>query len=176
MMHTQLFSSNAMRSIAIICLLSVMLTACGFKLRGAIVLPDGLQSIYVAGPNRSKLVSDLKEILEYIESGASDRADAEVVLRVDNESDGHRTLSVDSRGKARESELEYSVTYSLIRAGGEVLLDKEPLLLVRTLITNGEEVIGRVNEAAIIRREMRGDAARQILRRVQALKVSPASE
>lgn len=139
-------------------------------------MPANIQSIYVSGARNSDLVRDLIETIDYIGGAATSQADADAVLRIDKESDERRIASVDSRGKARESELKYAVVYSLIKADGEILLDKESLLLSRDLITDGDEVIGRSNEADIIKRDMKRDASQQILRRVQALNVTTPSE
>jgi len=158
-----------------LCLLSIVLTACGFKLRGAFELPAELQKIYVTGSQHSDLVRDLKEMLEYSAEVVSDRADADAILAVKKEESENRTLSVDSRGKVRESEMQYSVIYSLEMADGKVLLDNEALLLVRDFINDENDIIGRTNESTVIARDLKRDAAQQILRRVQALKVSSAT-
>jgi LPS-assembly lipoprotein len=80
-------------------------------------------------------------------------------------------LSVDSRGKVRESEMQYSVIYSLVMANGQVLLDDQALLLVRDFINDENDIIGRTNESAVIARDLKRDAAQQILRHIQAVKV-----
>ncbi|MDX2426006.1 MAG: LPS assembly lipoprotein LptE [Cycloclasticus sp.] len=160
------------RSLTIVLLLSVTLAACGFKLRGAYELPTGLQKIYLAGGQNTELVRDLKEMLAYSAEVVNSREDADAVLSIDKEESDSRTLSVDSRGKVRESEMQYSVIYSVTRLDGEVLIDKEALLLVRDFINDENDIIGRTNEAELISRELKRDAAQQILRRLQALKVT----
>ncbi|MGB1990217.1 MAG: lipoprotein B transmembrane, partial [Cycloclasticus pugetii] len=64
-MNTRTHFFVILRLMTILCLLSVSLTACGFKLRGAFELPAELQKIYVAGPQHTDLVRDLKELLGY---------------------------------------------------------------------------------------------------------------
>jgi LPS-assembly lipoprotein len=150
----------------------VFITGCGFKLRGAINLPDEIQKIYVVGPRGSNLVKDLKEMLAYSAQVVNKRADADAVLSVDKEESDNRTLSVDSRGKVRESEMQYSVIYSFVKSNGEVLIDKDALLLSRDYIDDENDVIGRTNESVVIQRDLKRDAAQQILRRIQALKIS----
>ena len=154
------------RLITALCLTAAFITGCGFKLRGAINLPDEIQKIYVVGPRGSDLVSDLKEMLAYSAQIVNKRGDADAVLSVDNEESENRTLSVDSRGKVRESEMQYSVIYSFVRSNGETLIDKDALLLSRDYIDDENDVIGRANEAAVIQRDLKRDAAQQILRRI----------
>ena len=176
MMNTRTHSFAVLRLITMLCLLSVVLTACGFKLRGAFELPTELQKIYVTGSQHSDLVRDLKEILEYSAEVVGNRADADAVLTINKEESENRTLSVDSRGKVRESEMQYSVVYSLVMTDGNVLLDNEALLLVRDFINDENDIIGRTNESTVIARDFKRDAAQQILRRVQALKVTPVTK
>ncbi|MEW4981826.1 MAG: LPS assembly lipoprotein LptE [Cycloclasticus sp.] len=164
-----------LRVIAMLCLLAAVLTACGFKLRGSLELPDQLQKIYVAGSQGSDLVKELKAIIAYSADLVSKRSQADAVLMINKEESEDRTLSVDSRGKVRESEMQYSVVYSLVTSDGEILLDQEGLLLVRDFINDENDIIGRTNESAVIARDLKRDAAQQILRRIQALKISPAA-
>ncbi len=172
MIKKHIRSFKLLRSLTVTCLLVTMLTACGFKLRGVVELPPELQRIYVSGSQGSDLVRDLKEMLAYSAEVVTDRSDADAVLSVEKEGINRRNLSVDSRGKVRESEVKLSVIYSLILADGEVLLDKDTLLLVRDFIDDENNIIGRTNESDIIVRDLKGDAAQQILRRIQALKVN----
>jgi len=161
----------AVRAVLLLCLLASVLTACGFKLRGAFNLPAELQKIYVVGGQSGELRKDLNDMLAYSAEVVAKRQDADAVLTIDKEELDSRTLSVDSRGKVRESEIQYSVIYSLIMANGDVLLDKEALLLVRDFINDENDIIGRSNESNVIKRDLKRDAAQQILRRVQALNV-----
>ncbi|PHS73849.1 MAG: lipoprotein B transmembrane [Cycloclasticus sp.] len=172
MMKSSTNSLRLMRSLLIVCLSAAVLTACGFKLRGLFDLPAGLQKMYVVGSQNSELVQDLKDILAFSAEVVANRSDADAVLTINKEEIDNRTLSVDSRGKVRESEMQYAVIYSLVKKDGEALLDKESLLLVRDYINDENDIIGRTNESAVITRDLKRDAAQQIIRRVQALKVN----
>jgi LPS-assembly lipoprotein len=171
-MKSSLHSLYLIRSLLIIALSASILTACGFQLRGSFELPVGLQKIYVSGSQSSDLLQDVKDILDFSAEVVENRADADAVLTINNEQTDNRTLSVDSRGKVRESEIQYAVIFSLVKRDGEVLLDKDSLLLVRDYINDENDIIGRTNESAVIIRELKRDAAQQIIRRVQALKVN----
>ncbi|MDF1689800.1 MAG: LPS assembly lipoprotein LptE [Cycloclasticus sp.] len=176
MMNNRTNSFTMLRLVTAICLLSLLLTGCGFKLRGSFELPAELQKIYIAGSQNSDLVRDLKEMLDYSAEVVTKRSEADAVLTINKEESENRTLSVDSRGKVRESEMQYSVIYSLVKVDGEVLLDNEPLLLVRDFINDENDIIGRTNESTVIARDLKRDAAQQILRRVQALKVNSVTQ
>jgi LPS-assembly lipoprotein len=171
-MKTQSYSFAALRTVALICLLTALLTACGFKLRGSFQLPAELQKIYVVGSQSSDLVNDLNDMLAYSAEVVNNRSDADAILTINKEESGNRTLSVDSRGKVRESEMSYSVLYSLALANGDILLDKEALLLLRDFINDENDIIARTNESTVIARDLKRDAAQQILRRIQVLNVN----
>lgn len=169
MIRLRLMPAPLLRAIAFVCLLSLTLAACGFKLRGAFELPQGLQKIYLVGSSNSALMTDLREMLAYSAQVVNNREEAEAILSIDDESSETRTLSVDSRGKVRESEIEYSVTYSLVTNDGLNVIDKRTLVLVRDYINDENNIIGRTNESNVIARDLKRDTAQQILRQIQAV-------
>jgi len=152
-----------------LCALCISLVSCGFKLRGAVVLPADLQKMFVAGSINSDLVRDLKDSLRYSVTVVKQQADADAILSIVQEESTNRTLSVDSNGRIREAELQYSVTYNVIKANGDVVIANETLLLARDYINDENDVIGRTNESNVITRDLKRDAAQQILRRLHAL-------
>ncbi len=169
MIRLRLMPVPLLRATVLVCLLSLTLAACGFKLRGAFELPQGLQKIYLVGSSNSELLTDLREMLAYSAQVVSNRTEAEAILSIDNERSDTRTLSVDSRGKVRESEIEYSVTYSLVTNAGLSVIDKRTLVLVRDFINDENNIIGRTNESTVIARDLKRDTAQQILRQIQVI-------
>ena len=163
-------SVNSIFRFMLLTVLIASLSACGFKLRGAYQLPETLQKIYVQGSTSSDLVKELKEILGYSAVVVAKRSEASAVLNIIKEELERRTLSVDSRGKIREAELQYSVIFSVIDSDGVLLLEKETVMLERDYIDDENDVIGRSNEAGIITRDLKRDAAQRIVRRLQAIK------
>ena len=157
------------RVMLLLCLM-VSVTSCGFKLRGAVDLPADMQKILVQGSLNSDLVQDLKDNLQYSAQVVTSLTEADAILNIIREASKSRTLSVDSNGKIREAELQYSVTFGLKRPNGDVILEQDTLLLVRDYINDENDVIGRSNESAVIARDLKRDAAQQILRRLQSLR------
>lgn len=165
-----------LRLLLTVFLLSSLLTACGFKLRGAVELPADIKKIYLAGPKHSELLRELRTLLAYSSEVVSQRSEADAILTIVKEEADNRTLSVDSRGKVRESEKQYSVIFNLQKADGSVLLENESMLLVRDFINDENDIIGRTNESGVIEQELKRDAAQQILRRLQAVQVNQATQ
>jgi LPS-assembly lipoprotein len=152
-----------------LCVLCASMVSCGFKLRGAVELPADLQKIFIVGSVSSELVRDLKNSLQYSATVVKQQADADAILSIVQEESTNRTLSVDSNGRIREAELQYSVTYNVKKANGDTVIDNDTLLLARDYINDENDVIGRTNESNIITRDLKRDAAQQILRRLHAL-------
>jgi len=169
-MHRRGRQGRSARRVAcvLVCVLAVLVSACGFHLRGGRVVPQDLSKVYVSA---SAIVSD--ELRIFLEEGGAEvvsrRADAEVILDVKQESFDSRVLTVDpDTGKSREFELSYLLRFDLRRADGSVLMKSQSINLVRDHVFDEDEVIGKSREQDVLRDEMRRDAAQQVLRRMQA--------
>ena len=141
---------------------------CGYQLRGAVSLPPGLDAIHVAGP---RAVSGALVLL--LESGGirvePTRDSASAMLRLSDEQFSRRVLSVDSNtGKEREFELAYQVAFQVTGAGGEELVPKQTVSLVRDYVFDADAVLGKSREQSVLHAEMRRDAAARIGRRIAA--------
>lgn len=152
----------------LVCALA-LLTGCGFHLRSSIMLPADVKAVHVQAPN-PELAEEIKLLLE--DSGAavaSTEQAADLTLAVEPERFERRLLAVDpTTGKAREFELTYTTAFSLRGKGGQTLMEPQRVDLSRDIVFDPEAVIGTSREEELIHTEMRHDAARQILWRVQA--------
>ena len=145
---------------------SLLLEGCGFQLRGALELPQDIRSVQVTAPLPLK-----NDILAILESGGVDTAaaDADARITVDSERFSRRVLSVDpNTGKEREFELAYTISFGVARRDGTQVIENGIVNLLRDYIFDPEAVIGSSSEEGLLRDEMRRDAARQMLRRVEA--------
>jgi LPS-assembly lipoprotein len=158
----------ARRRLLVAALLAATLAGCGFHLRGAVRLPEGLRSVYVQASSRT-----LGEPMElYLEAGgariAKRAADADLTLVLGEEVLSRRLLAVDPQtGKGREYELGYALDYRAGRSDGSAILPAETVRLVRQYSFNPTEVIAKGEEEEAIYSEMRQDAIQQVLRRLR---------
>ncbi len=148
---------------------SLGLNACGFHLRGSPPLPDDAGPVYLKTP--SDVLFD--ELAVYLrDSGATvirNQEGADTVLDLSKEIFTRRTLSVDpDTGKEREFELSYSISFELRKSDGTVLVGLQTVSLVRDYVFDADQVIGKSREQNVLRKEMRRDAAQQILTRLSA--------
>ena len=152
-------------------LIACILSACGYHLRGSYQLPQHLSPIYLNKDSMSLLL--YKELRAALKASgtelATDRSAAASELWVVHEQRSRDVLSVDSKGRAREYGLKYSVSFSL-KSNGEVVIDNSNILLNRTLLFNPDAVLGTQQEQANIYQDMIRDGSSQILLRLQALK------
>ena len=154
----------------LVVVLSLLLGACGFHLRGSEQLPEVMAKTRLVAPAGSDLRYELAAVLH--SSGAQvveQQSDASAVLTLHSDEGRRRILSVDTLGRASEYVLTLSVKYSL-----KVVADESPAQLLSSRVerdfrVDPDNVLGQGGEQAIVEQEMRRIVAQQILRRLRAL-------
>lgn len=141
---------------------------CGFRLRGEVTLPPEMSRTYVQGGPSSELVRQLRARLTA--SGADvvgeiERAGA--VLVIERERWGRRVLSVGRDAKVAEYELSYSVSFSVRQREAGLLVPSQQVVLVRDYRFDPNNVLGKSDEASLLRDEMRRDMVTTMLRRIE---------
>ncbi len=146
---------------------ALLLAACGFKLRGVLDLPEDIRAVHVAAPTQLR-----DDILALLESGgvraSTSIAEADASITVSSERFSRRVLSVDpASGKEREFELAYTFDYRVSRSDSPTAIENGTVNLLRSYVFDPEAVIGSSREEDLLRDEMRRDAARQLMRRIE---------
>lgn len=161
--------------------LTVLLSACGFHLRGSngsFMLP--FATMYIGLPDTSPLAIGLKRYIRAIGStevvNTKDGADA--VLEVLNDPERNRTktiLSLNKNGRVQEYQLGYSINFRVVDKAGNQLLAPTTISLVRPITFDESQVLAKETEEAALYRDMRNDLVQQIMRRLASIKpVLPA--
>jgi LPS-assembly lipoprotein len=161
----------------VLVLLALALSACGFHLRDALLLPNDLGPLRVVSPDPySPLAQSLSEALA--RAGATPAAEGATqdvaTLRVVSERWGNTPLSVDQFGRAQEYTLRYAVIFRLNRADGSDLVPQQAIELSRDYIFVPSNASGAEGEREILTKELRRDMVASILRRIDAASRSPA--
>lgn len=161
----------------LIVLAAAMLSACGFHLRGS-TPQDNLpfKSIYFALPAGSPMAVELKRNLRG--SGTTvvtDRKAAEVSLEPLAEKKTKSILSLNAQGRVREFELVYLLRFQLKDAKGKVVLPPTEIAQKRILSYSEAQALAREIEEAELYRDMQSDIVQQIIRRLAAVKLPPAT-
>ena len=104
------------KSVISIALITTLLTACGFKMRGEYLLPQELQTLYVTSDDThgelTRLVKQHFKINK-VKVIPAPRAEAPS-LKILKDNLNRRTLSVFPNGQVAEYELIYTVKYQLL--------------------------------------------------------------
>lgn len=155
-------------------LITTQLMACGFAPRGSAgEAPIG--AIFVDATADVPLAPLVRE--KMIEQGLTltpERDAANVLVRLTDEAQGQRVLSVQSEGKVSEFELRHAVNLLVIKApDGEFAryspgLNPNRVSVRREYTFDDTGVLGKEDEASILKREMRDELARTLLLRIIA--------
>ena len=150
-----------------------VLQACGFKLRGSVELSEDMSPLYL---NKNSVLQLGREIEALLKGNQIDLADDEkssnAQLVLVKETKKRRVLSVDSDGRAREYLLSYVVTFAIKVNSSDVATAEqeapEKITLSRSLLFDPDAVLAVANESEILYKDMRRDAARLVLLKLQA--------
>ncbi len=156
--------------LALILGVAVQLGACGFQPRGmgAGRLEAVPGPLFVAGVGHySPLYRELRRQLAHTDLKlVSNAADSGSTLRISRWKRGHRVLSVDSRNKAVEFELEDSLRFALHDKAGRQLLPPQAERVVRIQFRPPTVVLGSAREAELLREDMLRDLVARVVRRL----------
>lgn len=163
---------------ALTAVLVLALSACGFHLRDALLLPPDLGPLRVQSRDPySSLAESLSQALARAGATAAPEGLTEGVatLAVISEKWGNTPLSVDAFGRAQEYTLRYAVVFRLTRADGSELLPEQALELARDYISVATQSAGTDSEREILANELRREMVSAILRRIDAVSRTPAT-
>ena len=147
---------------------TLMLAACGFKLRGQQTFPFDAISVPVNTPLGFDLKRNIAAANE--QTKVVDRAaDADAVLSILSEAQEKVILSLNTQGRVREYQLRYRVVFRVSSPKGVEFVPPTSVLLTRD-ITFNDQVLAKETEEAQLFREMRSDLVQQIIRRLAAAK------
>ena len=141
--------------------------ACGFHLRGSIEVSDDIAPVYLQQNSVFELAREIKSLLISNNIETVDNAGfAKTTLTLLNESKNTRILSVDGSGQARENQLSYTANFTVkVDTAKETT---ESVKMRRDIVFDSTAVLGFANESEILYKDMRKQAARLILLKLQA--------
>lgn len=148
---------------------------CGFHPRGSVTRLTDLGSIYVDASRNLSITDDIRDALtDAAFTLAPNRDEADIMLRLTGEEQRERVVSVRSTGRVSELELSHAVNMLIAESIGE----DEPkysegqifnrVEVIREYTYDETGVLGKENEARILRSEMETELVRQIILRTIA--------
>ena len=156
--------------VALSLILAVMCSGCGFQLRG-----QATRLVNLGGPLQlaglaiqDPLYTELRQALNVAGAEVGSDPGGTAVLRISDRQSTRRVLSVDTRNKALEYELEESFVFSVHGADGSEWVPEQRLRALRVIFNPEDEVLGRNREEDLLRGDMRRDLANRLAERLAA--------
>jgi LPS-assembly lipoprotein len=145
----------------------LLLSACGYHLRGAIELPSELKNVYIEGAS-APLLEQFKLALQSSSvQVVNSRADAGVVIVVSGEDSFKRSLSLGAGGRSNQFGLEYRLNYRVTDAKDAQLIEPNSVEIRREYFNNQQEILAKDNEELTIRNEMYQQAVRTMINQIR---------
>jgi LPS-assembly lipoprotein len=155
-------------TLPIVLMLTLLLGACGFHLRGqgAFALP--FQMLYVKSANDyAPFITELKRAIEVNGVQITDTPDqAQLTLQIVSEVTDRQILSLSGGGRVREYRLQYRISLRAYDQKQQDWLAPEEVTLRRDFSYDDTQVLAKEQEEALLYQNMRSDAVQQILRRL----------
>lgn len=147
----------------------ILLTACGWHLRGNLTLPQGLNRVYLDDEaDGEPLLNAVEELLTANDVEiAKNPAAAQLTIRLLSYDEERRVVAVGGNTLVTEYELVDRGSFSVADGQGQVLLPASDLSVVRSYQFDRNNVLGMEQEERLIQEEMRRELAQQIIRRLR---------
>ena len=151
-------------------ILTLLLAACGFQLRGVATLP--FESLYVDGGGNPALAAEISRAIRLgTQARLTDKAeDAQVVLQVQGAASEKRILALSGAGRVREYELIYRVSFRLKDKEGRDLIPIQPIEMRRAMLWDDTLVLAKQGEETLLYTDMQKDVLGQLMRRLAKAK------
>ena len=150
--------------------LSLLISACGWHVRGAIELPQQLSGLYISAiDSKGALITDLRQLLKTNHiSVAEDATQANYSLNILEESKDRRSAGVGGDAVSSAYEITLKADYE-IALKNSTHLTKGTAISVRSFNYNTASINSATQEEVLLDQEMRRDLAQQMLRRLSAV-------
>ena len=158
---------------SLVLLLALLVSACGFQLRGSYTLP--YESLYLAIPDYSLIGADLRRAIRASGSTrlADSAKDAEATFLPTGEARDPIILSLSSAGRVREKRLRYRYGYRVVDDKGRDLVLPNTIDIKRDLTYDDSNVLSKEQEEVLLWQDMERDLVQQLMRRLAAVKPRP---
>ncbi len=145
-------------------LLTLLLSSCGFQLRGQSNLP--FDTLHIGGAT-PMLVELKRNVVAGTKTSLIDQPkDAEAIFEIVQEVREKVIQSLDTSGRVREYQLRYRVGFRVHDGKGQNWIPTSEIALTRDISFNDAQIIAKENEEALLYRDMQSDMVQQIMRRL----------
>lgn len=154
-----------MKKALLIVLASLALAACGFRLHGTFQLPPWFDRIYIENQgSQSNIAKTLKRLLRSNRVTVLPTShNAAYLLILEKDKLRRQITYISASTTPRQYQLTYSINVRVKNAKGLELIPTSTLMVSRNLTVNNNRILGSNFEEGAILREMRQEAATQIM-------------
>ena len=147
--------------------LAVLLSACGFQLRGTGTNDLAIKELDVSARNAyGETVTQLRQVLE--NSGVHVYTGATYKLFLVDERETQRNLSYASAGRASDIELSTELSFQ-IQGRDHLPLMGDKIQVQKVVSHDGNNLVGSDSEIVQVRKEMRRELVQRMIQRLQLL-------
>ncbi|MWN31189.1 MULTISPECIES: LPS assembly lipoprotein LptE [unclassified Gilliamella] len=155
--------------LALLMLLAISLTGCGFHLQHETEVPERFKTLsYISYDPYGRLSREMKELLHdnkvTLTSNATEKVPS---LRMLSENLSRNTISIYQDGKAAEYQLVLTVDAQVVIAGQQTYPIN--VRVFRTFFDNPSEALAKTVEQDLIENEMFKQAAKQVIRKLKSI-------
>lgn len=159
-------------------ILTLLLAACGFHLRGQGGFTFPFQTLFIMSPNaNAPFILDLKRAVQLYDVKLVDSPEnAQLTLHIVSETMSKQILSLSDAGRVREYQLNYRVSLRAYDSKQQEWVPADEIVLQRYLSYDNTQVLAKEMEETLLYQDMRKDAVQQILRRLSLAKAPPSPQ
>ncbi|WP_206999250.1 LPS-assembly lipoprotein LptE [Trinickia mobilis] len=146
----------------------MMLSACGFQLRGQ--QDYAFKRLAISGapaPVAARLTRMVQGGSDTVVVDSTANADAILTM---SEGRGISTLTMNSQGLVEEYQISYSLSYQLVGKDGTLLIPPSVISLNRAMTYSNQYATAKVQEADLLFADMQNDAVDQLTRRLSLVR------
>ena len=146
----------------------LLLSGCGFKLRG----PQRLEfaTLHINVSELTALGASLRRLIATTGSTTvtEDAAQADARLQVLGNERGREILSLTGAGKVREYQVTQTLRFQLLDKAGKALIAPTSISAAREFTFDDSQVLGKEQEETLLYKDMQNDLLQQLMRRLAA--------
>jgi LPS-assembly lipoprotein len=148
----------------------LMLTACGYHLRGAIDLPEALKKMYVKGASPELSAAIERTFRTTAGELVTSPDQAGMILNVLDEYYQRRTISLSSTSFSNKYELIYRLTFDLLDSEGNTIVSNQTVEVTDSYYNaqSSATLLSKDNEEIVLRKELYESAVRSVIQRARA--------
>ncbi|SAI72388.1 lipoprotein precursor [Bordetella ansorpii] len=156
--------------------LVLLLSACGFQMRGETPLP--FDTLYVTIPDNTKFGADVRRSLRAASPNTrltTTGKEAQAILQQVGDARGLREVSLNAQGRVEEYELSINFTFRLIDAKGNAIIPDTTLTAYQQMPYDDQVMQAKEDQMNMLYENMQQSLVNRLLRRLTSQDVRDAA-